>query len=151
MSEQLCLHGNPEKTCKQCLVDGFVEKKTKTPIKSLKQRSEEQERRIAKGYKQAGFPRARRQWMSGAIATAKADVDPGELLLVEAKETRQGSLVIDPEWILKVRRESQDVGRQGFFALHAWVAKDNEHYYKVVIVEESLWLQILEGYKNASS
>jgi Holliday junction resolvase len=147
-----CAHGNIAELCKECLVEGFAEKKTKTPIKSLKQRSEEQERRIAKGYKKVGFTHAQRVPMSGAIATMKADVDPGELLLVEAKETSQGSLVIDPEWILKVQKESFDKGRRGFAAVHAWVSKKDVHrYYKVVVVEESLWFEILEGYKNATT
>lgn len=142
---RFCPHGMPEGMCKQCLVAGFTEKK-KIPIKSLKQRSEHQERLIAKDYREAGFPKAQRIAMSGAIATMKGDVNPGELFLVEAKETRRGSLTINPEWVWKVRKEAADMGRKGWYALHAWVAEGSEHYTKVVMVEENLWMEILEGY-----
>lgn len=140
--------------CKECLIEGFrTEKQAKkrVPIKALKNRSRDQELKIAKDYKEAGFPRARRQTMSGALSIMPADVDPGELLLVEAKLTRAGSLVIKTDWLAQVRRQAQDLGRRGYFALHAWIADENEHYNKVVIVDEDLWLKVLKDYKDAEA
>src|SRR5665213_176629 len=121
-----------------------------TPVKALKNRSEQQERTIAKGYVAAGFPKARRVPMSGAIASLKGDVNPGSLLLVECKETRQGRMVIKPDWLLQVRKQSKDMGRAGFMALHAWVGEGSDNYYKVVLVDESLWFAILSKWNEES-
>lgn len=127
-------------------------RKSGVPIKALKNRSEQQERDIAKSYQAAGFPKARRQAMSGAMRVLPGDVDPGSLLLVEAKQTRTGRMVIDPGWLEQVEKQSSDLGRAGFYALHSWVAKGTDHYKKVVIVSEPLWLVIVGNWmeKNAT-
>jgi hypothetical protein len=141
-----CPHGSTPKLCKECLIEGIQEKKQakkRVPIKALKNRSRDQELNIAKDYKKVGFLNARRVPMSGAISTMPADVDPGELLLVEAKLTRTGQLVIKTDWLAQVRRQAFDMGRRGYYALHAWVAKGDENYHKVVIVDEDLWFNIL--------
>ena len=119
-----------------------------TPIKALKNRSEQQERLIAKGYVVAGFPKARRQAMSGAMRVLPGDVDPMKLLLVEAKQTRQGRIVIDPQWLLQVRQQSRDLGRAGFYALHSWLAEGDKNYLKVVIVDEALWFAVLKNWNE---
>lgn len=119
-----------------------------TSIKSLKQRSEQQERDIAKGYREAGFPHAKRQAMSGALRVLPGDVDPGSLLLVEAKETRTGRLVIKPDWLLQVREQARNMGRAGFYALHAWLTEGEKNYLKVVIVDEALWFAVLEKWNK---
>ena len=151
---QVCPHGTFKGLCLDCLREGIHEakqSKKRVPIKALKNRSRDQELKIAKDYKEAGFPRAKRQTMSGALAILPGDVDPGELLLVEAKLTRQGQLVIKTDWLAQVRRQSEELGRRGYFALHAWVADENEHYNKVVVVDEDLWMQVLRQYKNAEA
>lgn len=86
--------------------------------------------------------------MSGAISYLPGDVDPGELLLVECKLTRAGQLVIKTDWLAQVRKQAQDMGRAGYYALHAWVAGESEHYNKVVIVDEDLWFKVLKDYKE---
>src|SRR5579859_2833793 len=149
-----CLHGNIMENCKECLIEGFrVEKQAKkrVPIKALKNRSRDQELKIGKDYKAAGFPRAKRQTMSGAISYLPGDVDPGELLLVECKLTRAGQLVIKTDWLAQVQRQARDMGRAGYYALHAWVAGESEHYNKVVIVDEDLWFKVLKDYKDAEA
>lgn len=149
----VCSHGISVATCRQCQIEAMHDKKQAkrgTPIKALKNRSEQQERLIAKGYVVAGFPKARRQIMSGAISTLKGDVDPGSLLLVEAKQTRSGKLVIDPDWLEKVEKESKDLGRAGFYALHGWVSKNMDNYKRVVVVSEPLWFAILSKWNEES-
>lgn len=144
--DKTCKHGHVDGLCKDCQVEAMHEKKAaKKPagIKALKNRSEHQERLIAKSYKEAGFPRSRRQAMSGAMRVLPGDVDPGSLLLVEAKQTRTGRITIDPAWLEQVEKQSRDLGRAGFYALHAWIAKDTDNYKRVVIVSEPLWLAIL--------
>lgn len=145
-SDQLCLHGFDADLCRECQVEAMqARKQAKKPtsIKSLKNRSKDQEREVAKSYQKAGFPHARRIPMSGAIQHWKGDVDPGELLLVECKQTRSGKLVIEPDWLAQVQKQSKDIGRAGFYALHGWVAKDTEQYHKIVVLPEELWLAIL--------
>lgn len=126
-------------------------RKTGVPIKALKNRSKEQEREIAKDYKAAGFPNAKRQVMSGAIHYLKGDVDPGKLLLVEAKMSRSGRIIINPEWLEKVEQESKDLGRAGFYALHSWVAAGSDNYKRAVIVSEPLWYAILSKWNDAET
>jgi hypothetical protein len=70
------------------------------------------------------------------------------LLLVEAKQTRTGQLIIKPDWLAQVRKQATNIGRRGYYALHAWVAKGDEHYHKVVIVDEDLWFAILSQLKR---
>lgn len=141
--------------CRECQLEGMHEKKkgrrSGVPIKALKNRSEQQERDIAKGYVAAGFPKARRQAMSGAMRVLPGDVDPGKLLLVEAKQTRTGRMIIDPGWLLQVEKQSRDLGRAGFYALHSWVAEGTDNYKKVVIVSEPLWLAILGKWNEDSA
>lgn len=151
---RFCPHGAIEGLCLDCLREGIHEAKQakkRVPIKTLKNRSRDQEIKIGKDYKEAGFPRAKRQTMSGAISYLPGDVDPGELLLVECKLTRAGQLVIKTDWLAQVRKQAQDMGRAGYYALHAWISKDNEHYNKVVIVDESLWMKVLKDYKDAEA
>lgn len=148
---QVCSHGSIKGLCLDCLREGIHEAKQakkRVPIKTLKNRSRDQEVKVGKDYKAAGFPRAKRQTMSGAISYLPGDVDPGELLLVECKLTRAGRIVIDPQWISQVEKQSQNLGRSGFYALHTWVAQDNEHYHKMVVIPESLWFQILSKFKE---
>jgi hypothetical protein len=148
----VCPHGYSVGLCKECQIAEMQTKKQArkgTPIKALKNRSRDQELKIGKDYKGAGFPHARRVPMSGAISTMPADVDPGELLLVECKQTRTGRMVIDPKWLAQVEKQSIDSGRAGYYALHAWVAAGDEHYHKVVVVDEKLWMQILKQFKEA--
>ena len=142
----VCPHGYSVGNCKDCQVQAMHDKKQArkgTPIKALKNRSEQQERLIAKGYVAAGFPKARRQAMSGAMRVLPGDVDPGSLLLVEAKQTRSGKLVVEPKWMEQVEQQSKDLGRAGFYALHGWVAKGTDNYKRVVMVSEPLWFAIL--------
>lgn len=126
-------------------------RKKGVPIKTLKNRSEQQERDIAKSYVAAGFPKARRQAMSGAMRVLPGDVDPGSLFLVEAKQTRTGRIVIDPGWLEQVEKQSRDLGRAGFYALHAWVAKGSDNYKKVVVVSEPLWLVIIGNWMKENA
>jgi hypothetical protein len=151
--KQGCLHGNVMENCKECLIEGFrVEKQAKkgTPIKALKNRSRDQEMKVSKDYKEAGFPKSKRQTMSGAISYLPGDVDPGELLLVECKLTRAGQLVIKTDWLAQIQKQARDMGRH-WYALHAWVAGESEHYNKVVIVDEGLWFKVLKDYKDAEA
>lgn len=109
-----------------------------------KQRSQAQERNIAKGYKDAGFDKARRQPSSGALHEALlfADVDPGERWLVEAKQTRSGKLVLETEWLKKITEESASQGRKPL--LHAAVALDEGQYERWVAMPESDWFDLIK-------
>lgn len=128
-------------------------RKVKNDPKSIRDRSKSQENRIAESYQKVGFPDAKRVFGSGAHKGLPGDVDPGALLLVEAKETRAsksnpgGRLTIDPEWILKVRNFSQEKGYRGWYALHAWAAPDGGNYYKAVVIPEELWWEIIRVFK----
>lgn len=149
-----CKHDNLSTNCRQCQIEEMQAKKQakiRTPIKSLKNRSQHQERLVAKSYVAAGFPKAKRQAMSGAMRALPGDVDPGHLLLVECKETRTGRMIINPDWLEHVEQQSQDLGRAGFYALHAWVAKDSDNYKRVVVVSESLWLAILSNWTHENT
>lgn len=147
----LCPHNEVPGLCKECLVAAMQAKKQakkSTPIKSLKNRSKDQEREVSKGYLSAGFRHAKRQAMSGAISDLKGDVDPGELLLVECKMTKSGKLVIDMDWINQVEKQSRDMGRAGYYSLHTWTAGEHTQYKKVVVLPEELWFQILSQFKS---
>lgn len=149
-----CKHDNLSTNCRQCQIEEMQAKKQakiRTPIRSLKNRSKHQERLIAKDYVKAGFPKAKRQAMSGAIAILPADVDPGSLLLVEAKQTRTGRMIIDPDWLEHVEKQSKDMGRAGFYALHSWISKDMDNYKKVVVVSEPLWFALLSRWNEENS
>ena len=143
-----CTHGLDPKLCKDCLIESRAESKFKrVPIKKLKARSRSQELRVAKDYREVGFHLSRKVPMSGSLADHKGDVDPGELLLVECKETREGNLTITTDWLAKIQKEAFDKGRR-WYGLHAWVAKDSGHFNKVVVVDEDLWFEVLTAYKK---
>lgn len=153
-SIETCKHGNPAVLCRECQLEQIHDKKAakkRTPIKALKNRSEHQERLVAKGYVEAGFPKAKRQIMSGAISTLKGDVDPGQLLLVECKQTRTGRMIINPDWLEQVEKQSKDMGRAGFYALHSWVSKNMDNYKRVVVVSEPLWFAILSTWAKENA
>jgi hypothetical protein len=146
-----CPHGNAVELCKECyleILQAEKQAKKRVPIKKLKNRSREQELAIGAKYREAGFKRARKVPMSGSIDTLKGDIDPGELFLAEAKLTRTGQLVIKTEWLKKIQKEAIDKGYRDWYALHAWVADGNEHYHKVVVVDEDLWYAVLRDYKE---
>lgn len=148
---QNCKHNLDPTLCRDCQIEAIQAKKQfkRGPIKALKNRSRAQELEIGKEYRAAGFKKARKVPFSGAITDLKGDVDPGELFLAEAKLTRTGQLVIETKWLEKIRQEALDKGRNGWYALHAWIANGNEHYHKVVVVDEELFYKLLQGYKYA--
>lgn len=151
---EVCKHNAFVGLCKECQVEAMQAKKQakkRTPIKALKNRSRDQENKVADGYKSVGFRHAKRQAMSGALQVLPGDVDPGELLLVECKETRTGRMVIDPEWLAQVMRQSQNMGRSGWYALHSWVADGSKNYHKVVVVDEDLWYSVLGKFKEENA
>ncbi|SRR5258708_34666346 len=115
-------------------------------IKHRKERSQAQERELARSYQRIGFPQARRVPGSGAIASLPGDVDVEDLLLVEAKESRRGTLTINPDWIGKIRYQARNAGKK-WYCLHAWVAKETGNYEKVVVVGEDVWLNLIAQLK----
>lgn len=116
-------------------------------VKHNKQRSQAQERDLAKDYKDAGFNKARRVPMSGALheALLLADVDPGEKYLVEAKQTRSGKLVLETAWVKKIKAEAASQNRKPL--LHAAIALDEGQYERWVSMPEEDWFQLLKEYK----
>ncbi len=112
--------------------------------KHNRQRSQAQERSLADDYKDIGFSKARKQPGSGAFHEAMlySDVEVEDLFLAECKETRTGKMVIDPEWVGKVRAEAAAMSKK-FWAIHSWVAKDEGHYKKLVVVDETTWMSLL--------
>lgn len=116
-------------------------------VKHNKARSQVQERDLAKDYKDAGFDKARRVPMSGALheALLLADVDPGETYLVEAKQTRSGKLVLETEWLKKIKAEAASQNRKPL--LHAAVALDEGNYERWVSMPEEDWFQLLKQMK----
>lgn len=116
-------------------------------VKHNKQRSQAQERDLAKDYKDAGFNKARRVPMSGALheALLLADVDPGEKYLVEAKQTRSGKLVLETAWLKKITAEAASQNRKPL--LHAAIALDEGQYERWVSMPEEDWFQLLKEYK----
>lgn len=117
-------------------------------VKHNKQRSQAQERDIASKYKDAGFDKARRQPSSGALHEALlfADVDPGERFLVEAKQTRSGKLVLETDWLKKIKEEASSQNRKPL--LHAAVALDEGQYERWVAMPEEDWFQLLKELKD---
>lgn len=117
-------------------------------VKHNKQRSQAQERDLAKDYKDAGFAKARRVPMSGALheAALLADVDPGEKYLVEAKQTRSGKLVLETEWLKKITAEAASQNRRPL--LHAAIALDEGQYERWVAMPEGDWFKVLKEYKD---
>lgn len=116
-------------------------------VRHNKQRSQAQERDLAKDYKEAGFAKARRVPMSGALheALLLADVDPGEKYLVEAKQTRSGKLVLETAWLKKITAEAASQNRKPL--LHAAIALDEGQYERWVSMPEEDWFQLLKEYK----
>jgi Holliday junction resolvase len=117
-------------------------------VKHNKQRSQAQERDVAGKYKDAGFQRARRQPSSGALHEALlfADVDPGERWLVEAKQSRSGKLVLEPDWLKKIKEEAASQNRKPL--LHAAVAAGEEHYERWVALPEEDWFDLIKELKD---
>jgi Holliday junction resolvase len=117
-------------------------------VKHNKARSQQQERDIAKDYKDAGFAKSRRVPMSGALheALLLADVDPGEKYLVEAKQTRSGKLVLETEWLKKITAEAASQNRKPL--LHAAIALDEGQYERWVSMPESDWFELLKQTKE---
>ena len=113
--------------------------------KHNKQRSQSQERHLGKEYLAAGFPKSRRVPMSGAVASMPADVDPGALVLVEAKQTRTGKMTFDPKWLLQVREQASRDGREG--VAHCWFAEHTGDYGKVVVIPEEFWFKLLKQFR----
>lgn len=141
MEDHICLGVG----CKECLVLGInngKKSRLKKTTKTLKNNSKNQERAIAKDYVKAGFEKARRVPGSGAFANLPADVDPGELLLLEAKMTRTGRMIIDPEWLSKTERQAKEMGRP-FYALHTWVADESHPFEKWVTIREDYFFELL--------
>ena len=120
-------------------------------VKHNKQRSQSQEREIAKDYKDAGFDKSRRVPMSGALheAALLADVDPGSLFLVEAKQSRSGKLVLEPEWLKKIKAEAASQNRRPL--LHAAVALDEGQYERWVAMPEEDWFKLLKEMKETQN
>lgn len=121
-------------------------RRPKNDTKHKRERSQDQERELSRSYRVAGFPQARRVPGSGALAGLPADVDPGSWFLGEAKQTRQGRLTIDPEWVDKIRDQSARIGRP-WWVLHAWVAGDNTNFRKLVILDEQHFFEIIKRLK----
>lgn len=117
-------------------------------VRHNKQRSQAQERDIAGKYKDAGFNKARRQPSSGALHEALlfADVDPGERWLVEAKQSRSGKLVLEPDWLRKIKEEAFSQNRKPL--LHAAVAVGEEHYERWVALPEEDWFDLIKELKD---
>lgn len=117
-------------------------------VRHNKQRSQAQEREIAKDYRDAGFERARRVPMSGALheAALLADIDPGEKYLVEAKQTRSGKLVLQNTWLKKIKAEAASQNRKPL--LHAAIALDEGQYERWVCMPEEDWFSLLKETKD---
>lgn len=129
---------------KKVVTDEMISK----DVKHNKQRSQAQERDIAGKYKDAGFHKARRQPSSGALHEALlfADIDPGERFLVEAKQSRSGKLVLEPEWLRKIKAEAASQNRRPL--LHAAVAIDEGQYERWVALPEEDWFNLIKELKD---
>lgn len=114
--------------------------------KARKQRSKDQERRIARSYGESGFKGARRIPGSGAFQGLKGDIDPGSWFLGEAKQTRGGRLTIDPHWYDKIEHESRDRGRP-WWVLHAWVGNETSNFRRVVVLSEDHFYELIKRLK----
>lgn len=125
------------------------ERRPKSDIKARRSRSKSQEDRVAVDYQRSGFPKAKRVFGSGAFKerVMLGDVDPGEWILAECKETRSGGLNIKREWVNQIRRESAAMNRP-WWALHAWIADDTSNFEKVVILDEAHFFEILRRLRS---
>lgn len=119
-------------------------------IKHRKERSKAQERELARSYRKSGLQEAKRIAGSGSWGEVVADVDPGEWLLVEAKETRGGKLVINSEWVSKIAHQSRQMARP-WWALHCWVGETTGPYEKVVILDEKHFFEIIKLLKELTN
>lgn len=86
--------------------------------------------------------------MSGALhgAALLADVDPGEKYLVEAKQTRSGKLVLQNDWLKKIKAEAASQNRKPL--LHAAIALDEGQYERWVSMPEEDWMSLLKEHKD---
>lgn len=146
MTHEFCLGAG----CKECASEsrGIIKEKKPPRTKQLRNNSKAQERAIANDYQTAGFTKARRVPGSGAFASLPADVDAGELLLLECKMTRTGRMIIDPAWLAKVEGQAKQMGRP-FYALHAWVADKTHPFDKWVCIREDQFFEILRRLNEA--
>jgi len=116
----------------------------------IRSNSQNQERAIAESFKEIGFKNSRRQPGSGAFNMILGDVDPGELLLAEAKQTRSGQLTIKHDWIVKIEAQAKQMNRP-WWALHTWVAKGESNFRKSVVISEEFFFYILKRMKDAEA
>lgn len=112
-------------------------------IKHRKERSQAQERELARSYREAGCEKAKRIAGSGSWGEVVADVDPGEWFLVEAKETRTGKITIDPGWITKVSTQAKQMARP-WWALHVWIGEETGPYKKAVVLDEKHFFDLVK-------
>jgi hypothetical protein len=86
--------------------------------------------------------------MSGALheAALLADIDPGERYLIEAKQSRSGKLVLQTEWLKKIKAEAASQNRRPL--LHAAIALDEGQYERWVSMPEEDWFKLLKEYKD---
>lgn len=142
-----------DEPCPECGLPGLckckqgVKRPHKKDVKHSRARSQSQEYGVRDSYRKVGFQKTLKVPMSGGIATMKGDVSVEDFMLVECKESRQGNLLIKQAWVDKVAKEAKDAGKQ-WYALHAWIAEEEDNYRKVVIVPEKLWFEILEVLKS---
>lgn len=127
------------------------QRREKGDIKKRRSRSKSQEDRVAEHYQRSGFPEAKRVFGSGAFKdrVMLGDVDPGEWILAECKQTRTGGLTIKQSWVKQIRKESSQLGRP-WWALHAWIADDNSNFEKVVILDEEHFFDLISQLKGGS-
>lgn len=133
--------------CKCHINSGRIKEAKQPRTKRLRNNSKAQEREIAKSYKEAGFEKARRVPGSGAFSTLPGDIDPQELLLAEAKETRTGKLTLNPDWVDKIENQARQMGRP-WWAVHLWVAEDQSRYRKNVVISEEFFFSLLRRIKE---
>ena len=112
-------------------------------IKHRKERSQTQERQLARSYRESGFEKAKRIAGSGSWGEVIADVDPGEWLLVEAKETSTGKLTLNSDWIKKISYQAKKMGRR-WWTVHCWIGEETGPYEKVVVLDEKHFFELMK-------
>jgi Holliday junction resolvase len=117
----------------------------KKDVKHNKDRATAQEYAVRDEYREAGYLKTRKVPGSGAYHDAQlfSDVEVENLLLVECKESRTGKLQIEPEWVKKVSQEAKMMGKQ-WWAIHAWTAEGEQHYDKLVVVDQQTWMDLVK-------
>jgi Holliday junction resolvase len=136
--------------CKECLVDNLGKIKEPRQRKNIRNASKEQERNLSKRFKAAGFEESRRVPGSGNLAILPGDVDAGEWFLGEAKETRTGKQIIDPDWYDKIEAQAKRMGRP-WWVLFTWVGTETSRYRKVVSMSEDTFFALIERLRAAES